>query len=118
MRAYELMIIFDGDLEEEAVSASLGKVTASIESEGGRVASVLDSEPWGRRRFAYQINHKWEGFYVVLDIVTEAGNLDSTDRILRLADRNEVVRHKIIRLPDAEVVRRGLTDKSVPAEAG
>ena len=48
MRAYELMIIFDGDLDEEAVSASLDKVTASIESEGGRVASVLDSEPWGR----------------------------------------------------------------------
>ena len=71
MRAYELMIIFDGDLDEEAVSASLGKVTTNIESEGGRIASVQDSEPWGRRRFAYRINHKWEGFYVVLDVVPE-----------------------------------------------
>ena len=101
MRAYELMIIFDGDLEAEALSASLSKVTANIESEGGRIASLKDSEPWGRRRLAYRINHKWEGVYVVLDVVTEAGNLDSTDRILRLADRNEVVRHKIVRLPDA-----------------
>ena len=51
MRAYELMIIFDGDLEEAAVAASLSKVTAAIEAEGGRVATTLDSEPWGRRRF-------------------------------------------------------------------
>ena len=118
MRAYELMIIFDGDLEAEALSASLSKVTANIESEGGRVASLKDSELWGRRRFAYRINHKWEGVYVVLDVVTEAGNLDSTDRILRLADRSEVVRHKIIRLPDAEVARRGLLSEVEPAEAG
>ena len=101
MRAYEIMIILDGDLDEEAVAASLSKVTANIESEGGRIASVLDSEPWGRRRFAYRINHKWEGVYVVLNVVTDAGNLDSTDRILRLADRSEVVRHKIMRLPEA-----------------
>jgi len=50
--------------------------------------------------------------------VTEAGNLDSTDRILRLADRSEVVRHKIIRLPDGEVARRGLLGEVEPAEAG
>ena len=101
MRNYEIMIILDGDLDEEAVTASLSKVTANIESEGGRIASVLDSEPWGRRRFAYQINNKWEGVYVVLKVVTDTGNLDSTDRILRLADRSEVVRHKIVRLPEA-----------------
>ena len=52
MRVYEIMIIFDGDLDEEAVAASLSKVTDNIESEGGRIASVLDSEPWGPRRFA------------------------------------------------------------------
>ena len=46
MRAYEIMIILDGDLDEEAVAVSLSKVTANIESEGGRIASLLDSEPW------------------------------------------------------------------------
>ena len=79
---------------------------------------MLFRSPWGRRRFAYRINHKWEGVYVVLDVVTEAGNLDSTDRILRLADRSEVVRHKIVRLPDAEVARRGLLGEVEPAEVG
>ena len=82
------------------------------------MATVLDSEPWGRRRFAYRINLKWEGVYVVLEVVTDAGNLDTTDRILRLADRSDVVRHKIMRLPDAEVAKRGLLGEVAPAEAG
>ena len=118
MQVYELMIIFGGDLDEDALAASLSKVTDNIESEGGRVATVLDSEPWGRRRFAYQINHKWEGVYVILEVVTDAGNLDTTDRILRLADRSEVVRHKLMRLPDQEAAKRGLLGEVAPANAG
>jgi len=118
MQVYELMIIFGGDLDEDAIAASLSKVTTNIESEGGRVATVLDSEPWGRRRLAYQINHKWEGVYVILEVVTDAGNLDTTDRILRLADRSEVVRHKLMRLPKEEAAKRGLLGEATPAEAG
>ena len=118
MQVYELMIIFGGDLDEDAVAASLSKVTDNIESEGGRVVTVLDSEPWGRRRFAYRINLKWEGVYVILEVVTDAGNLDTTDRILRLADRSEVVRHKIMRLPKDEAANRGLLGEATPAEAG
>ena len=65
----------------------------------------------------YEINHKDEGYYVVLEIVTEASNLDDVDRFLRLAD--ETVRHKAIRLPDAEAERRGLLgEASEPAAAG
>ena len=112
MRAYEFMIIFDSDLDESEVSAHIEKITNTIEGEGGRIASLLDSEPWGRRRFAYRINHKWEGVYVVLEVVTTAQDLGSTDRMLRLADRSEVVRHKILRLPEEEAVQRGLLEDS------
>ena len=110
MRAYELMIIFDGDLNEEAVSGYLSNITSTVESEDGKVVNLLNTEPWGRRKFSYRINHKWEGFYVVLEIATQASNIDSSDRILRLADRSEIVRHKIIRLPDDEAVKRGLLE--------
>ncbi len=102
-RVYELMIIVDQDVDDATNKATIAKVVELIEADGGSVPTV---DNWGRRRFAYPINHKHEGVYTVLEIVTQATNLDEVDRYLRLAD--EVVRHKIIRLPDAEATRRGL----------
>ena len=112
MRAYELMIIFDGDLNEEAISNYLSNIASAVENEDGKIVSSKDTDPWGRRKFTYRINHKWEGFYVVLDIATQATIIDSADRLLRMADISEIVRHKIIRLPDEEAVRRGLLENT------
>ena len=109
MRAYELMIIFDGDLDDAAVKKMLSQVNDLVTAGGGEVRTT---DLWGKRRFAYQINHKWEGIYVVLEIVTEASNLHDVERVLRIAD--EAVRHKLIRLPDREAARRGLLGE--PAE--
>lgn len=103
MRAYELMVIVDGDVDDPGVKAVNARVGELVEADGGNIAKT---DFWGRRRYAYPINHKTEGVYSVLEIVTEAANLDEVDRFLRLAD--EVVRHKLIRLPDSEATRRGL----------
>ncbi|MFN8049849.1 MAG: 30S ribosomal protein S6 [Acidimicrobiales bacterium] len=103
MRAYELMVIIDGDVDDAGVSAINKRVGELIEADGGTIAKT---DLWGRRRFAYPINHKLEGVYVVFEISTTASNLDELDRFLRLAD--DVVRHKLMRLPDGEAERRGL----------
>ena len=79
------------------------------------MAEVKTTDSWGRRKFAYEIDHKTEGFYVVLEILAEGGALDELERTLRLAD--DVVRHKLIRLPDHEATRRGLIGEA-PAVAG
>ena len=114
MRAYELMIIFDGDVEDTVVTEGLARVGQQVDASGGKVAKT---DLWGRRRFAYEINHKFEGIYVVLEIVTEARDLEDAERALRLAD--EVVRHKLMRLPDKEAARRGLFGEApAPADAG
>ncbi len=76
---------------------------------------MAKTDLWGRRRFAYEINHKFEGIYVVLEILTEAPNLDDVERSLRLAD--EVVRHKLIRLPDREAGQARPARGRPPAEA-
>lgn len=114
MRAYELMIILEAELEESVIQGVINRVGEIIAAEGGTVATT---DKWGKRRFAYEINHKHEGFYVVLEIVTEAQNLDETDRFLRLAD--ETIRHKILRLPDHEAARRGLLGgEAAPTSVG
>ena len=113
MRAYELMVICDGDLDESTVSGVINRITAEVEAAGGR---TVTTDKWGRRRFAYEINHKTEGFYVVFEVLAEPGALDHLETTLRLAD--EVVRHKLIRLPDGEASKRGLFDEqAAPAES-
>jgi small subunit ribosomal protein S6 len=97
------MIIVDQDVDDAGNKAVVDRVKEMVEADGGSVPTV---DNWGRRRFAYPINHKNEGVYTVFEIVTEAPNLDELDRFLRLAD--DVVRHKLFRLPDNEATRRGL----------
>lgn len=108
MRAYELMVIIDGDAEEGAAESFRDKITEAVAAAGGEVKST---DMWGRRRFAYEINHKWEGTYFVMELLGPGGNaLDEMERSLRLAD--DVVRHKLLRLPDNEAARRGLLGAS------
>jgi small subunit ribosomal protein S6 len=78
-------------------------VRSLIEGTGATIAKV---DFWGRRRFAYPINHKEDGYYSVYEILANGGDLDPVERSLRIADA--VVRHKVIRLPDTEAERRGL----------
>ena len=114
MRVYELMIIIDRDVDDAGVQARIAATTEAIEAENGVVASL---DNWGKRRFAYEIDHKNEGTYLVLEIVTEAADLSSLERQLRIAD--DVVRHKVIRLPEKEVAKRGLLGGAAePAAAG
>jgi len=114
MRAYELMVIFDGDLDEAAVAQAQTVATDALTGLG---ASIKKIDPWGKRKFAYEIDHKQDGTYLVLEFLTEGEDLAGFERSLRLAD--EVVRHKLIRLPDGEATRRGLLGGDVtPASAG
>lgn len=113
MRAYELMVIFDSGLDDLAVDDQVKSVAAQI---GTRGATVTGTDRWGRRRFAYEIDHKQEGYYVVWELTSDGADLEALERSLRLAD--EVVRHKLVRLPDDEAARRGLLgEQAQPATA-
>jgi small subunit ribosomal protein S6 len=104
-RAYELMVILDGDLDETAAQDWVKSITDSITKAGGTVHGK--PEWWGLRQFAYLINKKEYGYYAVMNVVAPGGALDEFERSLRIAD--DVVRHKLLRLPDAEAARRGMT---------
>jgi small subunit ribosomal protein S6 len=112
-RVYELMVIIDAGLDDEVIEAEVARLVDGITSRGGTVRS---QDRWGRRRLAYEIDHRTEGYYVVLEFVG-GSDLGQFERSLRLAD--EVVRHKLLRLPDREAARRGLLDgEATPAAAG
>ena len=100
------MVIFDAGLEEEPIAAVLNRATELIRSSGGNPGRV---DRWGRRRFAYELHHRWEGSYVLIDATAEPATMAELDRMLQLAD--EVIRHKVIRLPEKVA---GRTRRPVP----
>jgi len=96
MRHYELMVILDPDLEERTVAPSLDQFLGVIRQGGGTVDNV---DVWGRRRLAYEIDHKIEGIYAILDVTAEPASVKELDRQLNLNEA--VLRTKVLR-PDAK----------------
>jgi small subunit ribosomal protein S6 len=95
MRPYEVMVILDAGLEEDAVRALVDRFTRQLTAAGAKAVSV---DSWGKRRLAYPVRHRNEGYYVVIEVNAEPAALSELDRQLSLAD--EVIRHKVMRLPD------------------
>jgi len=95
MRPYEVMVIFDVDLEEGDIRQRVDRVHELLRARGGTPGSVSH---WGRRTFAYEIKHRSEGYYVVLEATAEPAAMAEIDRYLALEDA--VVRHKVMRQPD------------------
>jgi small subunit ribosomal protein S6 len=106
------MVILDAGLEEDAIRASIDRATELVTSRGGTSGKV---DRWGKRRFAYELHHRWEGYYVLLEVTAEPAVLAELDRMLSLAD--EVIRHKAIRLPEkvAGRTRRTVSEAAVEA---
>ena len=101
MRPYEVMLIFDAGLEEETIRAAVDRFAAFIRDRGGDPGKV---DRWGKRRFAYELRHRWEGYYVLLEFTAGVEVEEELHRMLSLAD--EVVRHKVIRIPEAALKAR------------
>ena len=100
VRPYEVMIILDPGQDEDVIRATIDRATAIISASGGNPGRV---DRWGKRRFAYELNHRWEGYYVLIEAAAEPQAMDELSRMLTLADA--VVRHKVIRLPDVAANR-------------
>ena len=96
MRPYEVMIILDADLDEETIRANVERWLQSLEARGAERGYV---DFWGKRRFAYEVKHRTEGYYVVFQARSEPAAMDELHRVLSLAD--EVIRHKVLRIPDS-----------------
>ena len=98
MRPYELMVIFDPEVEERTVEPSLQKFLNVITTDGGTVDNV---DIWGRRRLAYEIKKKSEGIYAVVNFTAAPATAQELDRQLGLNET--VLRTKIIRPEDQKV---------------
>ena len=100
MRPYEVMVIFDVGAEPPAIQAVVDRLLETVRASDGVPGHV---DRWGRRPFAYELRHRREGYYVVVELTGEPRTVAEIDRLLSLAD--EVLRFKVIRIPDKVAAR-------------
>ena len=98
MRAYELMVLIDPEVDERTVEPTLKKYLEVITKDGGTVDNV---DVWGRRKTAYEIQKKSEAIYVVVNFQSEPDATQELDRLLNLNET--ILRTKIIRPEEQKI---------------
>ena len=90
---YELALVLNGKLEDDARADALDKVQNYITRFGGSIVNVDD---WGKKKFAYDINKQKEGFYYFIKFQSEDNNcpneLEANVRIMEPVVRYLVVK--------------------------
>lgn len=90
MRKYELICIFQPDLEETAFKGALERVQGWVAEAGG---SVDKTEVWGRRKLAYAIRKHTDGQYVLMNVTLDPKSTSALERNIRFLD--PVIRHML-----------------------
>jgi len=103
MRPYEVVMIFDSGAEQPAIQAVVERALDVIKSSGGNPGAI---DRWGKRQLAYEVKHRRDGYYVVIELTGVNQTVNELNRLLTLAD--EVLRYKVLRIPDKIAGRKGL----------
>ena len=106
------MLIVIPELDEEQVENTVARFRTIIERTGGEVGELNN---WGRRKLAYEIDHRTDGFYFVMEFTAGERTLVELKRILRVSD--DVLRHMIVKLPP-NYANRTLSEEATAEVAG
>jgi small subunit ribosomal protein S6 len=88
------MLILPAEADEATVGTATDRISTVVAKHSGQVRNI---ERWGRRRLAYEIDDRNEGYYVVVTFSAEPAAQVELGRTLNLAD--EILRYKVIVLP-------------------
>ncbi len=110
MNKYEVVYIIDPAVEEEARKELIAKYNALITENGGSVDKV---EEWGKRRLAYAIDYKTEGYYVLVNFQAESELPKELERNLQISD--SIIRYQVIRLLEKKASVKPRPVRTAPA---
>ena len=93
MKPYEIMIIYKTELGDQGAKDSSAKVQELITSMEGKITKM---NFWGKRKFAYEIKHKQEGYYDVINFDLDSAKISKLKTKLNML--NGLVRYLITAL--------------------
>ena len=83
MNKYELAVVVNAKIEDDARAAVIEKVQAYITRFGGQVSDV---DEWGKKRLAYKIQKMREGYYYFIHFEADATAPAEIEARLRIMD--------------------------------
>ena len=92
MNKYELALVVNAKIEDEARTAAVDKVKGIIEKFGGTITNV---DEWGKKKLAYEIQKMREGFYYFIQFDSDANCPAEVESRIRIME--EVIRFLCIR---------------------
>ena len=109
---YDLTVLLDVSVDEEQRERILADIETLIANEG----TLVSAHDWGRRKMAYEIKHKPEAEYHLLQFHGPNALLERLDRTLRITD--SVIRYRIIKLAPGTPDPPDLTASATVASEG
>lgn len=83
MSRYEILTIFTPSLTDEQKELAVAKYTKLIEDNGAKLVGL---NKWGLKKFAYPIDYKKEGYYVLFEIDADEGLPNKIANLMRIDD--------------------------------
>ena len=101
MNQYEVMYVIDAALEDGARVELINRFSELVKKNGGEIDRV---DEWGKRRLAYAINYKTEGYYVLMYIKAPSDLPRELERNMQISD--SVLRYLVVRYEGAVPAKR------------
>jgi len=83
MNQYEIMYVIDAALEDSARVELIDRFSDLVKKNGGEIDRI---DEWGKRRLAYAINYKTEGYYVLINFAAQAEFIAELERVYNITD--------------------------------
>ena len=117
MNKYEVMYVIDPTLEDSVRNELISYFSGIVEKNAGMIDRI---DEWGKRRLAYAINYKTEGYYVLMYVTAPADLPRELERNFQINDK--VLRYLVIRyegeLPaKREPLKPYVAREAAPAQA-
>lgn len=97
MKKYECLYVIDAALEGDVINEVLEKFSTLVKNNG----NLIEANNWGKRRLAYEVDKKWEGFYSLLTFEAPADFIKELERVLRIDER--VMKFLVIKVDEKKI---------------
>ncbi|KXG08620.1 30S ribosomal protein S6 [Anoxybacillus rupiensis] len=92
MRKYEIMYIIRPNMDDEGKKAVVERFNGILAENGAEITNVKE---WGKRRLAYEINDFRDGYYMIVNVMSEPKAVQEFDRLAKISE--DIIRHIVVK---------------------